>query len=77
MTQVSPAEVPDRKPRSIVAGSAGYQPRYLKDRLAKIVVLIGGIGVIAALLLIFVYLLTEVAPLFAGAAFEADRKSVV
>ena len=71
MTQVSPAEAPDRKPRSIVAGSAGYQPRYLKDRLAKIVVLIGGIGVIAALLLIFVYLLTEVAPLFAGAAFEA------
>lgn len=70
MTEVTAADAPARPPRSIVAGNAGYQPRYIKDRLAKVVVLIGGIGVIAALLLIFVYLLSEVAPLFAGAEFK-------
>src|SRR5215216_687511 len=61
-------------PRSITAGRSGFQPRYIKDRLARWVVLVGGLGVIAALLLIFVYLLTEVFPLFAGAHVEA-RKS--
>lgn len=47
-------------PRSITAGRAGFQPRYIKDRLARYVVLVGGLGVIAALLLIFVYLASEV-----------------
>jgi phosphate transport system permease protein len=73
MTEATAPVLPDRQPRSIVAGSAGYQPRYIKDRLAKVVVLIGGIGVIGALLLIFVYLLSEVAPLFAGAELKARQ----
>ena len=73
MTEVTASDALARPPRSIVAGNAGYQPRYIKDRLAKMVVLVGGIGVIAALLLIFVYLLTEVAPLFAGAHFKARK----
>ncbi|MGQ0620820.1 MAG: ABC transporter permease subunit [Panacagrimonas sp.] len=60
-------------PRSISAGRAGFQPRYIKDRLARYVVLIGGLGVIAALLLIFVYLLTEVMPLFSGAHVETRK----
>jgi phosphate transport system permease protein len=72
MTEVTASDAP-AQPRSIVAGSAGYQPRYIKDRLAKVVVMIGGVGVIAALLLIFVYLLSEVAPLFAGAEFKARQ----
>ncbi|WP_428312233.1 ABC transporter permease subunit [Hydrocarboniphaga sp.] len=72
MTEVTASDAP-AQPRSIVAGNAGYQPRYIKDRLAKVVVLIGGVGVIAALLLIFVYLLSEVAPLFAGAEFKARQ----
>src|SRR5687767_8285603 len=55
--------------RSIVAGQArGVGARHLRDAAARWVVWIGGLGVIGALLLIFVYLLTEVAPLFAGAS---------
>ncbi len=55
----------------IVAGKApGMRARYMKDRLARWVVWVGGLGVIGALLLIFVYLLSEVAPLFASAEFE-------
>lgn len=72
----SPAAVADL-PRSITAGRAGFQPRYIKDRLARYVVTIGGMGVIAALLLIFVYLATEVAPLFAGADVEARKTFAV
>lgn len=60
-------------PRSITAGRAGFQPRYIKDRLARYVVLVGGLGVIAALLLIFVYLASEVAPLFSGAHVEQRK----
>ena len=74
MSEATAPDLSSQLPKSIVAGSAGYQPRYIKDRLARIVVLIGGIGVIVALLLIFVYLLTEVAPLFEGAELKA-RKS--
>jgi phosphate transport system permease protein len=56
---------------SIVGGkSAGMSARYLRDRLARWVVWIGGLGVIGALLLIFVYLLSEVLPLFAPAEIE-------
>lgn len=68
-TPVTPVELT----RSITAGRAGFQPRYIKDRLARIVVMIGGLGVIAALLLIFVYLAAEVAPMFAGAHVEARK----
>lgn len=56
---------------SIVAGrSASLRRRYLRDRLARWVVWSGGLGVIAALLLIFVYLLSEVVPLFAPAELQ-------
>lgn len=71
--ETTPASVA-QLPRSITAGRAGFQPRYIKDRLARYVVLTGGLGVIAALLLIFVYLASEVAPLFAGAHVE-ERKT--
>ena len=67
------------------AGASGLPPgtqetsshlrwRYLKDKLARYAVWTGGLSVIGALLLIFVYLLSEVLPLFGGAHFEA-RKS--
>ncbi|MGH8453655.1 MAG: phosphate ABC transporter permease, partial [Nevskiales bacterium] len=46
--------------------------RYLKDRLARYGVAIGGIGVIAALVLIFVYLLYIVLPVFEPAKIEAS-----
>ncbi|VAX12005.1 Phosphate transport system permease protein PstC (TC 3.A.1.7.1) [hydrothermal vent metagenome] len=44
------------------------QWRQLKDRLARYMVAVGGIGVIMAITLIFVYLLTIVLPLFSGAS---------
>ena len=70
-TPASAAELP----RAITSkGAVGLQSRYIKDRLARYVVLVGGLGVIGALLLIFVYLAQEVAPLFQGAHVE-ERKS--
>jgi phosphate transport system permease protein len=70
-TPASAAEIP----RAITSkGAVGLQARYLKDRLARYVVLVGGLGVIGALLLIFVYLAQEVAPLFQGAHVE-ERKT--
>lgn len=44
--------------------------RHVKDGLARRLVGIGGIAVLGSLLLIFVYLLIEVLPLFAGAKVE-------
>jgi phosphate transport system permease protein len=44
--------------------------RHVKDALARRLVGIGGIAVLGSLLLIFVYLLVEVLPLFAGAQVE-------
>jgi phosphate transport system permease protein len=59
--------------RSIVGGqSRSMRGRYFKDGLARYVVLAGGLGVIGALLLIFVYLVGEVAPLFGGAKVHAE-----
>lgn len=49
---------------SIVSGGAAFRSRYLTDLGAKWVVWIGGLGVIAALLLIFFYLVSQVTPLF-------------
>jgi phosphate transport system permease protein len=64
--------------RSIVGGKgAGTQRRYLKDNLARWVVWVGGLGVILALLLIFVYLLSEVIPLFRGAQLEQRQAFVL
>ena len=47
--------------------SRPYRIRSLKDRLARYLVAIGGIGVIAAILLIFFYLLYVVVPMFGSA----------
>ncbi len=44
--------------------------RHLKDALARRLVGIGGVAVLGSLLLIFVYLLVEVLPLFHGASAE-------
>ena len=44
--------------------------RHLKDGVARRLVGIGGVAVLGSLLLIFVYLLLEVLPLFAGARAE-------
>lgn len=58
--------------QSIVGGRApGTRVRYLKDTAARWVVWIGGLGVIGALTLIFVYLVSEVAPLFSPAEFKS------
>ena len=46
--------------------------RFLKDYLARWGVAIGGLGVIVAILLIFIYLLYEVAPLFKGAEISSE-----
>ncbi|HEB56291.1 MAG TPA: phosphate ABC transporter permease, partial [Gammaproteobacteria bacterium] len=46
------------------------QWRQLKDRLARYMVAVGGIGVIMAIILIFVYLLFIVLPLFSSASIE-------
>ncbi len=55
---------------SIVKGGTAFQLRAFKDRAAGWVVWVGGLGVIAALLLIFFYLVSEVLPLFTGADFK-------
>ncbi|MGQ0700297.1 MAG: ABC transporter permease subunit [Panacagrimonas sp.] len=73
MTEATSPASAASSPHSITAGRSGFQPRYLKNRLARYVVMIGGLGVIGALLLIFVYLATEVAPLFSGAHVEARK----
>ncbi|MDX1497206.1 MAG: hypothetical protein R3352_06600, partial [Salinisphaeraceae bacterium] len=49
--------------------------RYLKDRIARYSVAIGGLGVIAAVMLIFVYLFYTVIPLFLPAEVE-DRPAI-
>jgi len=72
-TRVSP--VAATLEHSIVGGkAAGMQGRYIKDNLAKWVVWIGGLGVIVALMLIFIYLLSEVAPLFRGAELKQRQE---
>ncbi|EZQ18169.1 ABC transporter permease subunit [Halopseudomonas bauzanensis] len=44
--------------------------RHFKDHFTRWYVAVGGLGVIAAILLIFLYLLSEVLPLFSGADLE-------
>jgi phosphate transport system permease protein len=59
---------------SIATISAGLERRrQLKDRLANIVIVAGGMFVIVAIALIFFYLMYEVWPLFKGAQFEPAR----
>ena len=57
--------------KSIVGGKGAFNPRYFRDSMARWVVWTGGLGVIVALMLIFVYLLAEVMPLFSPAEFKA------
>jgi phosphate transport system permease protein len=72
------AQAADGGFETIVAGkSAGVRSRYLKDRLARWVVWTGGLGVIGALLLIFVYLLSEVLPLFAPAEIRPRQSFTI
>lgn len=61
----------DAPHHSIVSGGSAFRSRYLTDIAAKWVVWVGGLGVIAALLLIFFYLVSQVAPLFKGAEFHS------
>ncbi|MBY5980097.1 ABC transporter permease subunit [Ferrimonas balearica] len=49
----------------------GSQRRRIKDKLAELGITIGGIMVLVALILIFVYLLYVVAPTFRGASIES------
>lgn len=46
--------------------------RFFKDHFARWAVAVGGLGVIAAILLIFFYLIYEVAPLFKNAHIEEE-----
>ncbi len=55
-------------PRSVQANVNAYEKwRLLKDHLARYCVIVGGLGVIVAIVLIFFYLLYIVLPLFASA----------
>ena len=51
--------------------------RHLKDKVASVSIAIGGLGVIAAVLLIFLYLMYEVMPLFKGAVVEQKSEFVL
>lgn len=69
MNEAAHADLP-AAPGAHTASAANLRWRYLKDRAARQLVRIGGVAVLAALLMIFVYLLIEVFPLFAGATVE-------
>ncbi|MCK6262525.1 ABC transporter permease subunit [Vibrio sp. ZSDE26] len=49
--------------------------RFIKDRIVRLLVSCGGVGVLAALVLIFVYLALVVLPLFSDANVEAEYAS--
>ena len=51
--------------------------RMFKDRFARYFVAVGGVGAIAAILLIFFYLVYVVIPLFGGASIEVTRRFAV
>ena len=48
--------------------------RHFKDHFTRWYVAVGGLGVIVAVLLIFLYLLYEVLPLFGGAEIEERER---
>ena len=50
--------------------------RHFKDHLTRWYVAVGGLGVIVAVLLIFLYLLYEVLPLFGGAEIEEQERAL-
>ena len=47
--------------------------RHLKDKVASVAVAVGGNAVICAILLIFIYLLYEVIPMFQSANVEEEH----
>ncbi|MCG8412711.1 MAG: hypothetical protein MI746_00695 [Pseudomonadales bacterium] len=51
--------------------------RYLLDRAAQSIISLGGIGVMVTLLLLFVFLFSEVAPLFRSATIESAGEFVL
>ena len=62
------------RPQTLQAGKQPlYRRRALKDKLAQYFVGIGGISVIAAILLIFFYLLYVVVPMFEAAEIQLDN----
>ena len=63
--------------RDLGAVSNQNRLRYAKDSIARYIVLTGGLGVIVALLLIFVYLLSQVGPLFTGADLKPRQTYVL
>lgn len=50
--------------------------RLWKDRVVRIAVTCGGVGVLGALVLMFVYFAMVVTPLFSGAKFQANQATV-
>ena len=73
-----PITTPPEAPQSSLGAAFAASPevltrrkfRHFKDKLAAILIAIGGLGVIAAVLLIFLYLIYEVLPLFRGASIQ-------
>jgi len=73
-----PVSLPPKAPESAAgaafAASAAVisrrKFRHFKDKLAAALIAIGGLGVIAAILVIFLYLIYEVMPLFRGAYIQ-------
>ncbi len=67
----TPAKAPSSAAGAAFAASAAVVSRrrfrHFKDKLAAVLIAIGGLGVIAAILTIFLYLIYEVMPLFRGA----------
>ena len=63
---------PDNTPLQLTANRNYQQWRLIKDKIAEYGVVAGGLGVIAAIVLIFFYLLYVVFPLF----IAAEAKSV-
>ncbi|MCB1648396.1 MAG: ABC transporter permease subunit [Pseudomonadales bacterium] len=68
----SASPVPDTPAGEALASSshARRKFRHFKDKLAGIGIAVGGLGVIAAVLLIFLYLIYEVMPLFRSALIQ-------
>ncbi|MDP1932333.1 MAG: ABC transporter permease subunit [Gammaproteobacteria bacterium] len=74
LPSTSNATTPDVAAASVFPASAATlsrrKLRHFKDKLAAVSIAVGGLGVIAAVLLIFLYLVYEVMPLFRGAVIQ-------
>lgn len=72
---ILPPRAPESAAGTAFAASAAVVSRrkfrHFKDKLAAVLIAIGGLGVIAAVLVIFLYLVYEVLPLFRGASIQA------